>query len=92
MSVLAGCGDDGAESPSAATAGAPVATTAAAAPTSTVAGDVAAPATTASAPQGGGAAAVPEALNFPASLVGGGEFDPAAYAGKPVAFWFWAPT
>lgn len=35
---------------------------------------------------------VPEALNFRAPLVGGGEFDGAAMAGKPVVLWFWAPT
>lgn len=35
---------------------------------------------------------VPAALAFRAPLVGGGEFDGAAYAGRPVAFWFWAPT
>lgn len=35
---------------------------------------------------------VPDALNFRAPLVGGGEFDGAALAGKPVALWFWAPT
>ncbi len=38
------------------------------------------------------AAEVPAALAFRAPLVGGGEFDGAAYAGRPVAFWFWAPT
>jgi hypothetical protein len=38
------------------------------------------------------ATAVPAALAFQAPLVGGGEFDGAAYAGRPVAFWFWAPT
>ena len=37
-------------------------------------------------------ATVPAALDFRAPLVGGGEFDGAAYAGRPVAFWFWAPT
>ncbi|MFZ4811473.1 MAG: hypothetical protein ACOYL9_09030 [Ilumatobacteraceae bacterium] len=36
--------------------------------------------------------AVPAALAFQAPLVGGGEFDGATYAGRPVAFWFWAPT
>ena len=35
---------------------------------------------------------VPAALAFRAPLVGGGEFDGAEYAGRPVAFWFWAPT
>ena len=36
--------------------------------------------------------AVPEALRFTAPLVGDGEFDGAAVAGRPVALWFWAPT
>jgi hypothetical protein len=36
--------------------------------------------------------AVPEALQFSAPLVGGGEFTGADYAGKPTVFWFWAPT
>jgi hypothetical protein len=35
---------------------------------------------------------VPEALQFTAPLVGGGEFDGAAVAGTPTVFWFWAPT
>lgn len=35
---------------------------------------------------------VPEALQFTAPLVGGGEFDGASTAGTPTAFWFWAPT
>lgn len=36
--------------------------------------------------------AVPEALQFTAPLVGGGEFDGFDLAHRPVAFWFWAPT
>ena len=32
------------------------------------------------------------ALQFTAPLVGGGVFDGASLVGKPVAFWFWAPT
>lgn len=35
---------------------------------------------------------VPEALQFTAPLVGGGEFDGATVADKPTLFWFWAPT
>jgi hypothetical protein len=35
---------------------------------------------------------VPEALRFSAPLVGGGVFDGASMVGRPVAFWFWAPT
>ena len=38
------------------------------------------------------AAGVPDALNFRASLVGGGEFDGARFVHRPVVFWFWAPT
>ncbi|MGK0277238.1 MAG: hypothetical protein ACI9N0_003639, partial [Ilumatobacter sp.] len=34
----------------------------------------------------------PAALQFSAPLVGGGEIDAAALAGKPTLFWFWAPT
>jgi hypothetical protein len=37
-------------------------------------------------------AVVPEALQFTAPLVGGGEFSGAAVADKPTLFWFWAPT
>lgn len=36
--------------------------------------------------------AAPEALRFTAQLVGGGEFVGSQLAGRPVAFWFWAPT
>jgi len=40
-----------------------------------------------------GAIPAPAALQFSAPLVGGGEFaGPEQAAGKPVAFWFWAPT
>lgn len=36
---------------------------------------------------------VPEALQFTAPLVGGGEIDLAAgFDNKPTVFWFWAPT
>jgi hypothetical protein len=42
--------------------------------------------------QPSGAAAVPDLLKFTAPLLGGGTFDGTAFAGKPVAFWFWAPT
>ena len=34
---------------------------------------------------------IPPILQIKAPLVGGGEFDFAAYAGKPLAIWFWAP-
>ena len=46
----------------------------------------------ADAPAEAPAAAVPAALQFTAPLLGGGEFDGAAYAGTPTVFWFWAPT
>jgi len=36
--------------------------------------------------------AVPEALQFTAPLVGGGEFSGADLPDKPTVFWFWAPT
>jgi hypothetical protein len=96
--ALAACGDDSGSEPSAtasATPGASAATTVAAPTASTTAsagGDATAPPSSAAAPQVTNAAAIPEALDFSASFVGGGEFDPTAYAGKPVAFWFWAPT
>lgn len=38
------------------------------------------------------AAAVAQAIDFRAPLVGGGTFDGAAHTTRPVAFWFWAPT
>ncbi len=37
-------------------------------------------------------AAAPEALRFVAPSVGGGTLDLSTYAGRTVAFWFWAPT
>lgn len=37
-------------------------------------------------------AAVPEVLRFSAPVVGGGQFDASTLAGRPTAFWFWAPT
>lgn len=38
-------------------------------------------------------APAPEALQFTAPLVGGGEIDLAAgFDNKPTVFWFWAPT
>jgi hypothetical protein len=41
--------------------------------------------------EGSDAAAVPTALDFNAPLVGGGEIEMGAYAGRPVLLWFWAP-
>ncbi len=34
---------------------------------------------------------IPPILQITAPLIGGGEFDFGAYAGKPLAVWFWAP-
>jgi len=41
---------------------------------------------------GTGTSDAPEALQFSAPVVGGGELDMRDYAGQTVAFWFWAPT
>lgn len=38
------------------------------------------------------AEAVPAVLQFSSPVVGGGTFEGASVAGKPAAFWFWAPT
>lgn len=38
------------------------------------------------------AVAVPDALQFTAPAVGGGEIDFTQYAGRSVVLWFWAPT
>ena len=96
-SLIAGCGGSTTQRTSApavapAATGATAATqapaAAAAAPAATVAGGGGVVATTVPA----STVAVPEILAFSAATVGGGTFDGAAYAGKPVAFWFWAPT
>ena len=34
---------------------------------------------------------VPDALQFSAPLIGGGEIELGALAGRPVLLWFWAP-
>lgn len=61
----------------------PQATTTAA-PGDTAPGVTAQPATS--------AVPVPPVLEVTANLVGGGTIDLAAYAGRPLAVWFWAPT
>jgi hypothetical protein len=43
-------------------------------------------------PAGTAAATAPEVLRFTTPIVGGGELDGSSLAGRPVAFWFWAPT
>jgi hypothetical protein len=92
--TLASCGSSKAVT-TAAPAAAPAATTAAPAATTVPAATTAAPAATTAAPAAGSpapAAAVPEIYNFKANKVGGGAVDGAEFAGKPTAFWFWAPT
>jgi hypothetical protein len=42
-------------------------------------------------PTDGGVVDVPDALEFSAPLVGGGEIELGALAGRPVLLWFWAP-
>jgi hypothetical protein len=91
--TLASCGSSKAVT-TAVPAAAPAATTAApAAAPSTAAAAAPGAATTqpASAPAAP-AAAVPQIYNFKTSKVGGGAVDGAEFAGKPTAFWFWAPT
>jgi hypothetical protein len=64
-------------------------------------GSTAAPATTApsstasagpSATAASEPAAVPKLLDFSSPGVDGGSIDARSFAGKAVAFWFWAPT
>lgn len=90
--VLGACGSDDdagtATGAPATTAVSEPVTTVAGAPATTAAGE---PATTAVPPATDAPAEVPELLRFAGPLVGGGELDAATYAGKPVAFWFWAP-
>lgn len=79
VGALAACGggDDAAGEPvAAATTAAPSDTGSAAAPTE---------------PADGGVIAAPEALQFSAPLVGGGDIEVASLAGRPVLLWFWAP-
>jgi len=89
---LAACGTDGdgaVGSPSAATAAdGPAETVAAGAESTAVSSTPGGSATSASLPT----AAAPEALQFSAPLVGGGELDLRSLAGTTVALWFWAPT
>jgi hypothetical protein len=42
-------------------------------------------------PSTGATSAAPAALAFAAPTVGGDSLDLSGYAGKAVAFWFWAP-
>jgi len=52
---------------------------------------VGAAATSAPTPAGAQPANVSPTLQFTAARLDGGTVDGTAYAGKPVAFWFWAP-
>lgn len=45
-----------------------------------------------SAPAEPAAVPVPEILEFTTVDLAGAEVDGASFAGRPVAFWFWAPT
>jgi hypothetical protein len=54
--------------------------------------DPPAPSVGSEAPSGGGTTReIPEILDFEAPLLAGGTLRGADYAGKDVAFWFWAP-
>lgn len=93
--AVAACGDDaqdssvGADPSSAATSPTQPAPT----PSSTVSGsDPGGGSAPAPAPSTVAGLVVPEPLMFTAPLVGGGSFDGTAYAGTPLALWFWSPT
>lgn len=43
------------------------------------------------APEAASPVGIPEILEFEAPLLGGGTLRGVDYAGKDVAFWFWAP-
>lgn len=58
---------------------------------SDVAGGTAPPATTAPTATDAPAAAVPQALDFTAPAVAGGQVVGAEFVGEAVALWFWAP-
>jgi thiol-disulfide isomerase/thioredoxin len=90
--VAASCGADGIDGASRATGGATVVTAAAGTtgtPETPAPVDPSSPAT--EAPADSSSAPVPEALDFTAGLVGGGELTGAELAGKDTVFWFWAP-
>lgn len=97
--TLASCGSSKAvntatpAAPSAAASTAAPATAAAAAATTVATSAALSAATTqpAAAPAAP-AAALPAIYNFKTTKVGGGAVEGAEFAGKPVAFWFWAPT
>jgi hypothetical protein len=55
-------------------------------------GDDSSPDASFGAVSGTAAAGVPAAFDVQARLVGGGTFNLAARAGRPVVLWFWAPS
>ena len=100
--ILAACSgaDDGSADPapsttqSAASSSAPEAPETSAAPSDPQpesAPAESAPATPAPSASSAPPADVPEALGFSAPLVGGGDIELAALAGRPVLLWFWSP-
>ena len=86
--ALAACGG-GADEPDAATA--PTTTAAAIERPATSEGSSESTGTPESTGIDAGGAIVPEALQFSAPLVGGGDIEMASLAGRPVLLWFWAP-
>jgi hypothetical protein len=81
--VACGGGDDAAEAPTEPPTSPITSPTATSTPAAT---------SSASTPdRGSNAAAVPEALDFAAPLVGGGQIEMGEFAGRPVLLWFWAP-
>ena len=85
--ALAACGS---ATPSSVGAAAP----ATAPPAQTAASSSPASATTAApaSASAAGSVKVSKVLTFSAPKLGGGTLEGASLAGKPVAFWFWAPT
>jgi len=81
VALSCGGGDGGGEDGEGATSA-----SATARPTATSSGRIAQTGST-----GPAAAPTPAALDFSAATVDGGQLDVRAYAGSPVAFWFWAP-
>lgn len=90
--LVASCGGGGTDGASGATGRSTVITAAAGTtgiPDTPAPADPSSPAT--EAPADSSVAPVPEALDFTAGLVGGGEFTGAQLAGNDTVFWFWAP-
>jgi hypothetical protein len=92
VALLAACGsvDPGAAGSAPPSAAAPAATTAA--PATTAANPVGSASIATSTAPRPAPAGITAVLAFTAPVLGGGSLDGASLAGKPVAFWFWAPT